>query len=63
MIAAAVALLIFILVSLVSGTITMPTQDEVILLGSSVVLLIFSYLKSRERLSDGEEQEKEGEGR
>ena len=52
MLAAAVALLIFIVVGFVSGTITMPTQDELILLGSSVVLLIFSYLKSRERLAE-----------
>ena len=52
MLAAAVALLIFIIVGFVSGTITMPNQDELILLGSSVVLLIFSYLKSRERLAE-----------
>jgi uncharacterized membrane protein len=55
LLAAVVALLIFILVGLVSGTITMPTQEELILLGSSVVLLIFSYLKSRERISEDEE--------
>jgi hypothetical protein len=55
LLAAAVALLIFIAIGFISGTITMPTQDEIILLGSSVVLLIFSYLKSRERLSEGKD--------
>jgi hypothetical protein len=56
--AAVVALLIFIAVGLISGTITKPTQDEIILLGSSLVLLIFSYLKSRDKLEEKDSVEK-----
>ncbi len=52
MLAAVVALLIFIAVGLISGTITTPTKDEITLLGLSVVLLIVSYLKSKDKLAE-----------
>lgn len=51
MLSAVVALLIFIGIGLISGTITMPTQDEIVLLGLSLVLLIVSYIKSREKIA------------
>ena len=45
---AIVAFLFFILIALLSGTVTFPTRDEFILVFASVSLLFVSWLYKRE---------------
>ncbi len=52
MLVAVVALLFFLLIALLSGTITLPTKDEILLLISSFGLLIFSWIRMRERRAE-----------
>jgi len=49
--AALAALLIFLFVAVITGTLAFPTHDELILVISSASLLAISWLYSRERKS------------
>ena len=49
MLMAFVGFLILLFVALIFGTITYPTQDELVLILSSLVLLVFAWLYKREK--------------
>ena len=55
---AIVALLIFLFIAVISGTLTFPTHDELILIISSASVLVISWIYSREKRSiKGEKKE------
>lgn len=52
------ALLILLLIAVLTGTLKFPTQDELILLLSSSVILVFAWIRSREKRAEkGENKE------
>ena len=59
MLAALIGLLIFLFVATISGTLAMPSQDELLLLLSSAGFLVFTFLYTRERRKE-EEKAKTG---
>jgi len=55
---AIVAFLFFIVIALLSGTITFPTRDEFVLVFASISLLVVSWLYKREEQANKEKKEK-----
>ena len=55
---AIIAFLFFIVIALISGTVTFPTRDELVLVFASISLLIVSWLYKREEQTHKEKIDK-----
>ena len=53
--AAIAATLFFIVIAIISGTLTFPSQEDLILILSSMILLIVSWFYVKEKRSDKED--------
>lgn len=52
------ATIFFIIVVIISGTLTLPTQDDLILIFSSLCLLVMSWIYTKEKKSKKEGNKK-----
>ena len=52
------ATIFFIIVVIISGTLTLPTQDDLILIFSSLCLLVMSWIYMKEKKSKKEGSKK-----
>jgi hypothetical protein len=60
---AVAALIFFLFIALLSGTITKPTTDDILLLVSSAGLLLFSYVRMKERRAEKKAPDKSVENK